>query len=123
MASEQRNTNEAIVQVVAEATRAAIQTMAMARAERTQNGGPRLDRPIMKQLTFNREAEDKYNELKNLRLEVMNIFKSYSMPQAEQIAIIKNWFGRKGLQFLESLTQMEQERLKHNRRSLYGIIQ
>ena len=31
------------------------------------------------------------------------------MPQAEQIAII-NWLGRKGLQFFESLIQMEQER-------------
>ena len=32
------------------------------------------------------------------------------MPQAEHITIIKNWLGRKGLQFQESLTQMEQER-------------
>ena len=32
------------------------------------------------------------------------------MLQAEQIASIKNSLGRKGLQFLESLTQMEQER-------------
>ena len=52
---------------------------------------------MMKQPTFNREAEDKYNELKNLRLEVHNIFKLYSMPQAEQIAIIKYCIGRKGL--------------------------
>ena len=77
------NTSEAIVQAVAEATRAPIQAMAVARAERTQNVGPRLGRAMMKHPTFNWEAEDKYNELKNSRPEVNNIFKSYSMPQAE----------------------------------------
>ena len=38
--------------VLAEAARATIQVMAAARAERTQNVGPRLGRPIMKQKTF-----------------------------------------------------------------------
>ena len=42
MASQQTNTNEAIVQEEAEATRALIQVMAVTRAERTQNVGPRL---------------------------------------------------------------------------------
>ena len=32
------------------------------------------------------------------------------MPQAEQIAIIKNWLGRNGLQFLETLIQTEEEK-------------
>ena len=49
MASGQTNANEVIAQVVAEATRAAIQAMTAARAERVQNAGPRLGRPIMKQ--------------------------------------------------------------------------
>ena len=40
---------------------------------------------------------------------VDNIFKSYSIPQAEHIAVIKN-AGETGLQFLESSTQIEQER-------------
>ena len=44
----------------------------------------------MKQPTFNLKAKDKYNELKNFKLEVNNIFKSYSMPQTKHIAIIKN---------------------------------
>ena len=87
IASEQTNTNEAIMQAVAEATRAAIQ--AMVRAERIQDTGSRLGRLIMKQPTFTWEAEDKYNKLKNFRLELNNIFKSYLMPKAEQIAIIK----------------------------------
>ena len=110
MASEQTNTNEAIVQAVSETTKATMQAMAVAGTERTHNLGPRLIEPSMKEPTFNREVEDKNNELKNFRLEVNNIFKSYSMQQAEQIAITKNWLGRKGLQFLESLTQMQQER-------------
>ena len=74
MASEQTLTNEAIAQAIAEATIAPVQTMTVARAERTQNAGPRLGRPTMKQPTFNWEADDKYSELKNIRLEVNNIF-------------------------------------------------
>ena len=81
------------MQAVAEATRAAIQATTVAGTERRQNGqnvGPRQSRPIKKQPTFNWEVEDKNNELKNLRLEINNIFKSYGTPQAEQIAFIKN---------------------------------
>ena len=89
--------NEVIVQAVAEATRAAIEAMAVARVERTQNAEPRLGRPMMKQPTFNWRAEDKYDGLKNLRIEVSNISELYSMSQAEQIAIIKNWTGKKRL--------------------------
>ena len=62
-----------------EAARVAIQAMAAARAERTQNVGPILCGLIMQQLTFNWEAEDKYNEHKNLR------HRGDSMPQAEQL--------------------------------------
>ena len=65
---------------------------------------------MMKEPTFNWEAEDKYSEVKNFRLDVNNLYKSYNMPQTEKIAIIKNWKGRKGLQFLETLTWTEQEK-------------
>ena len=51
MTTEQTNANEPIVQAVAEATRMAIQAMAVPGAERTQNAGPKLGRPIIKQLT------------------------------------------------------------------------
>ena len=50
---------------------------------------------MMKQATFNWEAEDKYNEFKNFRLKVNIIFKLCSMPQAEQIAIIKTGLAGK----------------------------
>ena len=56
MASEQTNTNEAIAQAVAKATKATIQTMAVAGAERAQNVVPRLGKPVMKQPTFNGKA-------------------------------------------------------------------
>ena len=62
---------------MAEIARASMQAMAAARAKSTQSFRPRLGRPIMKQPTFNWEAEDKYNELKNFRLGVNNITKSY----------------------------------------------
>ena len=107
MANELSNTNEVVAHVVGEAARLTKQAMAVARAERTQNIGPRLGGPTMKQPTFNWEVEDKFNELKNIRLEVNMIFKSYSMPQAEQIAIIKN-VREKRPTILETLTQRNQ---------------
>ena len=62
MVTEKNNVDEAIVQAVAEATRVATQAMAVARAEGTQNVGPKLGRPMMKQLTFNMSSTDKYVE-------------------------------------------------------------
>ena len=111
MASGQTNTNEAVAQAVTGATKE-IQTMAVAGAERTHNAGSKQSGPMMKHPTFNWELEDKYNKLKNFTLEVNNIFKSYSMPQVEQIAIINIWLGRKGLQFLKPLPQKGHERSK-----------
>ena len=60
MANEQINTNEYIAQAVAEAARAAIQTMAVAGTTRVKYAGPRMSGPIMKQLIFNWSAKDKY---------------------------------------------------------------
>ena len=74
MASEQAIANEAITNAVAEATKAAIHAMAAAVAERPQSmAGPVIGRPAMKQPSFNWEADNKYSELKNFRLEVNNI--------------------------------------------------
>ena len=53
MATKQKNSNAAIAQTVAKAASVAIQAMAVAEAKRTQNAGPKLGGPIMKQLTFN----------------------------------------------------------------------
>ena len=89
MASEQMM-SKAITRAVAEATRVALQTMAEAQAERTQNAaGPKLGGPAMKQPTFDWEAPDKYCELKIFRLEVNNILSTHNMPEAEKLAVVK----------------------------------
>ena len=61
----------------------------------------------MKQPTFKWESEGKYSELKTFKLKVNNSLSTYDMPQAEQLVMVKNWLGRKGLQFLEMLTSEE----------------
>ena len=100
MASEQAILNEPIAKIVADATRVAIQAMVVAATERPQStAGPMKGRPNMKQPTFNWEADNKNKELKTFRLEVNNILSTYNMPQTEQLATVKNWLGRKGLQF------------------------
>ena len=63
MANEQANTNGCITQALAEAARAAVQTMAMAGTAREENVGPRMRGPIMKQPTFYWSAKDKYAKL------------------------------------------------------------
>ena len=69
-----------------------------------QSMGPKTG-PMMNQPTFNWDTEDKYYDLKNFRLQLYNVFKSYDMQDMEKTAIIKNWLGRKGLQLLEMITQ------------------
>ena len=79
--------------------------MAVAAAETQQSAaGPKIRGPAMKQPTFNLEVKDKYNKLKTFRLEVNNMLTTYNTPQAEQLAIVNNWLGRRDLHFLESLT-------------------
>ena len=73
MASEQMM-SKAIAWAVAEATRVALQTMAEAQVERTQNAAePKLGGPALKQPTFDWEVPDKYTELKTVKLEVNNV--------------------------------------------------
>ena len=69
MASKQIIASKVIAKAVAEATRAAIQAMTVATVERPQSmAGPKIGRPVMKQPTFNWEADDKYSKLKTFRL-------------------------------------------------------
>ena len=64
---------------------------------------------MMKQPTFDWDTEDKYNELKNFRLEVYNVFKLHDTPDIEKTLVIKNWLCRKGLELLEILMQTKKE--------------
>ena len=93
--------SEVIAKVVAEATKIAIQTMAEIQVQQIDNQcGPRLGGPTLKKPTFNWEATDKYTEWKAFMLKVQNIIPSYNIQEGEKITIIKNWLGRRGLQFI-----------------------
>ena len=74
-----------------------------------QSMGPKIG-PMMKQPTLDWTMEDNCNELKDFRLEVYNVFKSYDIPDIEKTALIKNWLCNKGIQLLEMLTQAEKEK-------------
>ena len=109
MASEQIM-SETIARAVAEATRIALQTMVEAQVERMHDvSGPKLGGPTMKQPTSDWDVQDKYSELKTFRLEVNNILPTYNTPQTDKLTLVKNWLGRKGLQYLEMLTTDEKE--------------
>ena len=102
--------SEVIAKEVAETTRLAIQTMVEAQAERIHDiSGPKIGSLTMKQLMFDWNAEDKNSELKTFRLEVNNVLSTYNTPLTDKLAIVKNWLGRKGLQYLETLMSTEKE--------------
>ena len=60
---------------------------------------------------------DKYTEWKAFILEV-NILSTYNAQEQDKIAIVKNWLGKKGLHYLESLTKAE----KHTCNNLQGLF-
>ena len=100
--------SEAITKAVAEATRVVIQTMAETQALRMPSTtGPKLGGPTLKQPNFNWEASDKYTEWKAFILEVRNMLSTYNVQETDKIAMVKNWLGRKGLHYVESLTEGE----------------
>ena len=69
MAGEQAIANEAITKSVAKMTKATIQAMTAATAEKPQSAvGPKIGKPAMKQPSFNWEADDKYSKLKKLQV-------------------------------------------------------
>ena len=102
--------SKAITKAVAEATRIAIQTMAETQAQSTPStAGPKLGSPTLKQPNFNWEASDKCTEWKAFILEVRNMLSTYNAHKTDKIMMVKNWLGRKGLHYIESLTESEKE--------------
>ena len=63
----------------------------------------------MKQLMFNLNAEGKYSKLKTFRLEVNNVLPMYNTPLTDTLVVVRNWFRRKGLQYLETLMTREKD--------------
>ena len=101
-------TEQIMSKAIAKAVRVAIQAMAEATAEWLQDtAGTKIGNPAMKQSMFNWDSEDRYSELKTFKLEINNILSTYNNLQAEQLTMVKIWLGRKGLQFLETLTNVE----------------
>ena len=100
--------SEAIAKAVAEATRAMIQTMVELH-QRQEVQGPKLGGPVLKQPQLNWEVADKYTEWKAFILGVRNVLSTYNAHKSEKVAMVKNWLGRKGLHYLESLTEGEKE--------------
>ena len=64
---------------------------------------------MLKQPQFNWEAADKYSEWKAFTLEVRNKLSTYNAQEQDKIALVKNWLGRKGLHYIESLTETEKQ--------------
>ena len=52
---------------------------------------------------------DKYSEWKAFMLEVKNVLSTYNTPEHDKTAIVKNWLGRKGLHYIESITEAEKQ--------------
>ena len=59
-----------------------VQAMAMASAEnnqRAQSAGPKLGGPLMRQPTFNWSCTDRHVELRNIKMEVEDMFQNYNI--------------------------------------------
>ena len=101
--ADQAAMNKVIMKAVAEVTRVVIQAMAETQAQTIPNtSGPKVGGPIW-------EVADKYTERKAFILEVRNVLSTYNFQGMDKIAMVKNWLGRKGLHFIENLTEGEKE--------------
>ena len=87
------------------------------------SSGPKAGRPQLTQPTFDWLAQKKYNGLQNFEMEVRNIFvtKIYDITDSEKVPKIKNWIGREGPHFIETLTTEKQEMCK-NSTDLFQIL-
>ena len=102
--------NETITKAMAEATRVAIQAMAETQAQRMPNtSGPKVGGPTLRQPSFDWEATDKYTKWKAFILKVRNVMTTYNLQEMDKIAMVKNWLGRKGLHYIESLTGVKKK--------------
>ena len=117
--AEKIEMSEVIAKVVAEATRIKIQTMAeMQLRMGDSQQGPMIGSPVLKQPQFNWDVADKYSEWKAFILEVKNVLSTYNTPEHDKIAIVKNWLGRKGLHYIESITEAEKQAWQDSPRAI-----
>ena len=108
--AEQIEMRAVIAKAVAEAMRIMIQTMAEMQLRMVDSQqGPKIGGPVLKQPQFNWDVADKYSEWKAFNLEVKNVLSTYNTPEHDKIAIVKNWLGRKGLHYIESITEAKKQ--------------
>ena len=108
--AEQVEMSEVIIKAVAEATRIMIQTMVEMQSRISENQqGPKLGSPVLKQPQFSWEAVDKYSEWKAFILEVKNVLSTYNAQEHDKIAMVKNWTGRKGQHYTDSINEAEKQ--------------
>ena len=83
------------------------------RMHRTRHG-----RPVIRQLAFDRKAPDKYTELPDFKMEVMNILQSRSHQlNDEKVSIIKK-LARKGWTTVHTNIHKFQKRGMQNTRTV-----
>ena len=113
----------AIMQVAVQAATVAVRVMREAdqpaelhirRSISEKHCRPRQARPIMSQPVFSWKALDRYVELLNFEMEAANVLqaKVYDLSDEGKVPIIKIWFSREGLQFIQTLTNAEKEACK-----------
>ena len=80
-------------------------------------------RPMLSKPVFNWKAPDRYVELLHFAVEVTNMLqaKVYELNEEERVVIIKNWSGRVGLQFMQTLTHVETETWKSTT-ALFNVL-
>ena len=106
--ADQATMNDTIAKAVAEATSAAIQTMVKLH-QGQEDKRPKVGSLALKQLLFNWDVTDEYTEWKAFMSEVRNVISTYNSHEQEKIVMVKNWLGRKGLHYIESLTETEKQ--------------
>ena len=106
--ADQATMNDANMKAVMKATRAAIQAMVELH-QGQEDQRPKVGCLALKQPQFNWDMADKYTEWKAFILEVKNMISTYNAHEQEKIVVVKNWLGRKGLHYIESLTEAEKQ--------------
>ena len=82
-------------------------TATLTEPQRQKHGRQALERPL-----FNWNAQDRFIELLNIELEVMNILErnTYDLTDEEKVPVIKSWLGREGMWLIKTFTKEEKNR-------------
>ena len=72
---------------------------------------------MLQKLRFNWDVPDRYVELLNFQLDVMNILETrkYKRNDGERKPVIKNWLGGEGLWLVETFTQEGKEKKQNHK--------